>query len=170
MRILLAIGLLCVTSVVGAQQAQNICQTDERFSQFDFWLGYWRVTDPSGNHVGDNRVEKVEGDCLIKEHWTNVQGQTGFSMNYFNPVSGVWRQVWVSAPGVEIDYEGGLNAEGAMVLEGTIDYFSAGNSAPFRGTWSLNEDGTVRQLFEQYDSSSEQWTIWFDGLYTRKEN
>lgn len=146
---------------------QNSCLDDPRFNQFDFWLGAWRVTDVNGVHVGDNRIEKTEAGCLITENWINVQGQTGFSMNYFNPMTEQWRQIWVSAPGVEIDYVGGLNESGAMQLEGTITYFGAGTSAPFRGTWTQNDNGTVRQLFEQFDDNSGEWQVWFDGLYTR---
>jgi hypothetical protein len=36
-----------------------------------------------------------------------------------------------------------------------------------RITWSANQDGTVRQLWESTGPNGE-WTVAFDGKYTRK--
>ncbi len=88
-------------------------------------------------------------------------------MNYYNPNNEKWRQVWV-APGYIIDIEGGLNEDGAMVLKGYISNFGQGER-PFRGTWTPNEDGTVRQFFEQMNTQAGRWDPWFDGLYRRKD-
>jgi hypothetical protein len=30
------------------------------------------------------------------ENWTGAQGGTGTSLNFYSPVAGLWRQVWVS--------------------------------------------------------------------------
>ena len=49
-----------------------------------------------------------------KSAWTSIQGGTGSSMNYFDPVERQWRQLWV-AGGYSIDYTGGLNETGSMV-------------------------------------------------------
>lgn len=38
----------------------------------------------------------------------------------------------------------------------------------FRGTWTPNEDGSVRQFFVQQDTDGGVWKTWFDGLYIRK--
>ncbi len=74
------------------------------------------------------------------------------------------------ANGYSIDYTGGLNAAGEMVLTGEIHGYRAARSSPFRGTWSLNADGSVRQFFEQYDAEEEAWKVWFDGKYVPKES
>lgn len=148
-------------------QVKNSCQSDPHFRDFDFWLGHWSVkTNQNGQAAGKNIIKKSEADCLITEQWTNTQGGTGFSINYYNPASKLWRQVWVSAPGVEIDYTGGLNKDGQMVLTGTITTYQTGQINPFRGTWTPNADGTVRQLFEQ-QAIDGTWSVWFDGIYTR---
>ena len=55
-----------------------------------------------------------------------------------------------------------------MVMEGSIHYYKAGKRQPFRGTWTPNADGSVRQLFEQQDPETGEWAVWFDGLYLRE--
>ena len=48
-----------------------------------------------------------------------------------------------------------------------IVYYNTGKSQAFRGTWTPNADGSVRQFFEQQTPDSQEWTVWFDGLYVR---
>ena len=89
-------------------------------------------------------------------------------MNYYDNVTGRWRQLWV-ATNYSIDIEGGLNESGAMVLVGELHNYRPAQSVPFRGTWTPQPDGDVRQLFEQQDPDSGEWSVWFDGRYTRSE-
>lgn len=56
---------------------------------------------------------------------------------------------------------------GCMLLEGSI-YNFAGAVWNFRGTWTPNADGSVRQFFEQFNHDSEVWEPWIDGRYVRK--
>ncbi len=65
--------------------------------------------------------------------------------------------------------EGGLTESGSMKLEGEITYIASKLQADFTGEWSLNEDGTVTQHFEQYDAEKDEWTVWFTGIYTKIE-
>ena len=145
------------------------CESGEHFNDFDFWVGEWNVytNDEKRTLQGTNSVTKHHKNCLIMENWTNVQGGTGSSMNYYDAVEDQWRQLWV-AGGYSIDYTGGLDSSGAMVLNGKINYYQSGQSPAFRGTFSLNEDGSVRQFFEQQDPESKAWAVWFDGLYVRR--
>jgi len=147
--------------------AQNVgCTYDAKFSEFDFWVGDWQVySNVTGTLAGTNSIRKLEQGCLLQESWQGAGGSTGTSINYYNPVQDVWRQVWVSAGLYVIDIQGALE-EGAMVLTGTIDTYN-GVSTPFRGTWTANADGTVRQLFEQLNSQTQAWDVWFDGRYER---
>ena len=55
-----------------------------------------------------------------------------------------------------------------MVLEGEL-IGPQGGSQPFRGTWTPNGDGSVRQLFEISADSGATWSTWFDGRYVRTE-
>ena len=142
------------------------CTSDPHFRDFDFWLGEWQVTNrANGNLAGTNTIISIEANCALEERWTGARGSTGMSINYYNSVSGQWRQVWVTGGAYSIDIVGGLNEEGAMVLEGTIYYYRSGERNPFRGTWTPNPDGSVRQYFQQADPESGEWSDWFDGLY-----
>ena len=169
-------GLLMATSPASAQQVPaqpheaapppGVCESDDRFNQFDFWLGTWRVTSRAdGSFQGTNRITKAQKNCLIHEHCTSKAGGTGSSVNYFNPNNGKWRQVWVSN-GYSLDITGNY-MDDAMVLTGQIDYYKTGKSFPFKGTWSREKDGTVRQLFHQHDPETDRWVVWFDGSYSR---
>lgn len=167
-----AIAALVIST--GAAVAQDEappppCQ-DEVYRAFDFWLGEWEVfgRTPEGKEVksGDNSITVEENGCLIVERWTDVQGGTGQSYNFYDPGMKKWRQVWVSGFGT-IDYAGGLNEDGEMVLEGDISY-RGGSTEKFKGIWTLRDDETVRQHFEQFDAAKEEWVGWYTGIYKRK--
>lgn len=166
-----SLATLLLAPLASAQQESQTpppppCSQDDNFRAFDFWLGTWEVTPWAGGAVaGKNTIRSEEGGCVLTEHWTNVQGGTGQSINYYNPNTGKWRQVWV-AGGYAIDIEGGLK-EGAMALEGTIYYYAQKNSIPFKGTWTPQEDGSVRQHFEQFNAENKEWATWFDGRYVK---
>lgn len=166
---------LAMTTVsLGAQpsdQSPHPCSQETGFADFDFWLGVWDVKTANGQVAGTNRIEKVESDCLILEFWEGAQGSTGRSINYYNPFSRQWRQVWISGAsnGYLIDISGGI-VDGSMILQGKISYYAAGSELPFRGTWTPLEDGRVRQFFEQSNDGGESWQSWFEGFYSRQDD
>jgi hypothetical protein len=163
-------GFEAFDELIAAMSVQAYpCEHDERFSEFDFWLGEWEVRDAAGNYAGRNRIEKVERGCLLTETWTGASGSTGFSINYVDMADGKWVQIWSAAGGTQINYRGGLTADG-MRLVGNIQGVGGGASAPFRGLWALLPDGRVRQFFEQSNDGGETWTTWFDGYYTRLDS
>ncbi len=150
-----------------AQQArQNPCAAEE-YRAFDFWTGDWDVFNLEGKKAGENSITIEEYGCLLVERWTGADGTSGQSYNFYDPGMKKFRQVWVSI-GATIDYAGGLNEDGEMVLEGDIVYHN-GNTSPFMGTWTLQEDGSVRQYFQQYNAKTEKWDDWFTGIYRKKE-
>jgi len=161
-----ALAAVAAAPAFAQGQAQTPPCQEKIFHDFDFWIGDWEVFDPQGAKAGENAITREEYGCLLLERWTSAQGTTGQSYNFVDHITGKWRQVWVSA-GATIDYAGGLNDKGQMVLEGTIGY-PTGVKAPFRGTWTPNEDGTVTQSFQQFDPEKKQWNDWFTGLYRRK--
>lgn len=151
-----------------ASLAQQTGCTEAEFRAFDFWLGDWEVTDSvTGNVAGNNSIKTMEGGCMLLESWVGAGGGTGTSVNYYNPVEQQWRQLWISQGRYSIDISGGMVGD-AMQLVGHIYPFT-GAAARFRGTWTPNADGSVRQFFEQYNEESSSWDVWFDGLYVRKE-
>ena len=141
------------------------CSADV-FRQFDFWVGEWEVFTTDEQKAGDNVITVEENGCLLVERWTSAQGGTGQSYNYVDLATNKWRQVWVSAGGT-IDYSGGLDENGAMALKGEIAY-PGGTTAPFQGVWTLQDDGSVRQHFLQYNAETEEWDDWFIGIYKPK--
>jgi hypothetical protein len=147
-------------------QAPSICQTVDAFNDFDFWVGNWQVIDNNTTKFsGSNSVVKVVQNCMVLENWVDASGSTGKSINYFNPITNKWRQVWIGSSGYLIDIEGGL-IDGAMVLEGTISTFGNHKEYPFKGTWRKLERGKVQQVFHQFDPLKQEWVVWFDGTYT----
>lgn len=166
---LAAVASFIAAASVQAQQAAGVpktCATEPEYSQFDFWLGTWDV------YVGDqkagvNTITKEEGGCLVLEKWTDVNGGTGQSYNYYNPETEKWRQVWVSQI-MSIDYEGGLTEDGSMELVGDITYFHNGKTLRFLGRWTLQDDGSVRQYFEQLDEKTGEMAPIFTGIYQRR--
>ncbi|MEO1475470.1 MAG: hypothetical protein AAFS13_03735 [Pseudomonadota bacterium] len=138
------------------------------YSDFDFWLGTWEVTNQDGVVQGQNTITKEEYGCLVLERWTSANGGTGQSYNYVDPLSGKWRQVWVSAFS-NIDYEGGKTEAGGIRLEGEITQRD-GSQYPFVGEWIPRDDGTVLQIFHQYNPETKSWDEWFAGIYTRLED
>lgn len=170
-----AAGLIAVAGLAAAPAVPAMAQpapppgcVEDVHDDFDFWVGEWNVYAPDGGpYQGHNSIVKTHGGCLIAEHWQGARGSAGDSMNFYDPLIAAWRQVWVSR-GAFIDYTGGLDETGAMVLEGEIFYPGRGTRAPFRGTWTLLEDGTVRQHFQQQDAEG-NWADWFVGIYVREE-
>jgi hypothetical protein len=167
-----ALTLLALTpcSLVGqVQESSAICQDDPAFRAFDFWIGEWDVyNNANGNLAGRNRIEAQESGCVLVERWTSASGGTGMSVNYYDAVTEQWRQVWI-ANGYYIDIEGGVDESGSMVLVGEIHTYARKQALPFRGTWTPNADGTVRQFFEQQDPATGAWQVWFDGRYEPRE-
>jgi hypothetical protein len=149
-----------------AAPAPAPCQAGGRYADFDFWVGEWDVLTPDGQQAGTNSIEKAERGCLLVERWTGAGGSTGTSVNFYDPARVRWRQLWVSPSGGLIEIEGGLR-DGSMVLEGELIQRD-GTRQPFRGTWTPNDDGSVRQHFETSADGSDSWATWFDGNYVRR--
>lgn len=163
---------LAGSGAVLAQQEPPGCHDVPGARDFDFWVGEWNVYSAAdGEFGGTNRISKRSNGCLILEEWTSVTGGDGTSMNYLDPTTGQWRQIWMGSNNY-IDYSGGLNDDGDMVLEGEITYFgeNGSRSFPFRGVWTPNEDGSVTQHFTQYDADNDVWNDWFVGRYVRQED
>lgn len=158
---LLILFLLLATAAV-AQQSSPCGQPEA--SQFDFWLGTWDV-HANGNLVGRNVIAKAHGGCTVREEYHATQGAfEGSSFNWYDPANEVWHQVWVDNSGTRLDLIGGLE-NGSMVMSGMRAL--NGQSVADRITWTPNDDGTVRQVWDQTSDGGETWKTVFDGLYMK---
>jgi len=140
------------------------CEGIAAARDFDFWVGTWEVRLEDGTLVGHNTISRRDGGCTILESWSGAGGSSGTSINYYQPSRDQWRQIWTGSNGTLIDISGGLN-DGVMQLEGTIEYVAQDRIEAFRGTWTLLEDGRVRQHFEEFSLVAQDWQAWFDGYY-----
>mgnify|MGYP001547398145 FL=1 len=171
MKTLISIVLLSSLFVAGSVCAQAPapqfpCEEDERFSQFNFWVGQWEVHLADGTFQGTNSITSDYRNCVLVEDYATPTGFVGMSINYLDHQAGEWVQIWSDGSGSKINIRGGLTDDG-MRLVGTIHYIGNDTTLPFRGTWTPLEDGRVRQFFEQYNEQTETWDTWFEGFYTR---
>lgn len=158
-----------IAAPASAQQGQAPPTCDsEQHRQFDYWVGDWEVFNPQGQKVGENNVTLIQNDCVVHEDWHGAGGGTGESFNIYDRTRDVWHQTWVSGVGVLLVLEGGLNDDGAMVLQGE----SITRQGPVRDriTWSKEGDGRVRQLWERSSDGGATWTVVFNGMYVRKDS
>ncbi len=163
MRSILA-ALMMLPIVGGAEQASApkpppCSQPAAR--AFDFWLGRWEVFDPQGKKAGDSHIQAVLSGCVVQEHW---RGRGNFEGMSFNSVDaqGRWMQHWVD------NQSGRLNLVGAVQGTSMVLASLPGAATPSkidRITWTPQEGGTVRQLWEQSGDAGATWRTLFDGQY-----
>lgn len=159
----IALSLLMFATV--SQAAPPAACSSPEHRQFDFWIGDWRVTVPDGKLAGLNRVTAEYGGCVIHEHYATGKGYSGESLNTYDPARKMWHQTWVDDTGLLLVLEGRWTGK-SMVLEGHAPD-AKGAQVKQRITWTPNDDGSVRQLWETTDEKG-AWTVAFDGRYTKK--
>lgn len=161
--------LALVIAVQAHAQAQPTaaCQT-ESHRQFDFWIGEWTVTNPNGKVAGQNTIKAVENGCVLQENWRSATSPfTGRSFNYYNQSAQQWEQLWLDNQGGSLKLAGQRRGN-QMILQSQPTANPAGVEQVQRITWTLNEDHSVRQLWEVL-VDGEVSSVAFDGLYTKSE-
>lgn len=137
--------------------------------QFDFWLGEWEAFQPNGKKAGDNHLILMQDSCVLQESWTSAGGNvTGTSYNYYDASTQKWYQVWIDNQGGSLRLSGGMQ-DGNMVLQSEEVPGPQGKPILNRITWTPNDDGSVRQLWEVSADQGATWKTSFDGTYRVKE-
>lgn len=137
--------------------------------QFDFWIGHWEVFGPAGRKAGENRIAPILGGCVLQEDWSGTGNLNGRSLNLYDRDSGRWHQSWVDSSGGRLELSGGLDERGRMVMsQRAPDPKRPGAALLQRITWSRNDDGSVRQLWESSGDDGASWSTIFDGRYVRR--
>lgn len=139
------------------------CAKEHR--QFDFWVGEWDVT-AQGQKVAVSKITLIEGGCIVLEQYTQRDGYSGQSFNYYNPALGKWRQVWVDSGGNMSEF-GGEYKDGAMRYEGVSYPLSQARVLRRMIIFNLARD-EVRQLSYRSTDDGRTWHVNYDFLYVRK--
>jgi tetratricopeptide (TPR) repeat protein len=145
-----------------AEEKSHPCEHDAHYRAFDFWVGDWDVFQGT-QQVGHNRIEKILDGCALQENWTSGYGNTGRSLNYFDPASGKWKQNWVDDGGGVVWYEGEVR-DGAMHFHGE-NVQADGKKSLARVVLSPLPDGTVHHVIERSDDGGKTWSKGFDAIY-----
>ena len=159
----------CLQNLLCQDNNETINTNEKPYSDFDFVVGSWDFYTPDGTKIGEQLYTKREDGHLILEEWQLSSGETGLGMSFVDPKTGLWRQVWMS-PMYHIDYSGGLDENGAMVLEGTLYPNNGNKSSPIRGIWSKQPDGSIQQDFYVFEDKSKKWNVLFSGYTLPKNN
>jgi hypothetical protein len=134
-------------------------------SEFDFWVGDWDVTLADGKPAGTNHIERILADCVVFENWQSASSPfAGKSFNTYDPLTGMWSQVWVDTGGSTIHFQGKRSGN-VMAMTGAQK--NATGTMHFEMSYTANDDGTVRQLWRQ-SQDGKKWAVIFDGLYRRR--
>jgi len=161
--IIMALLLNCFIAIAQTESCP-CCTADHK--AFDFWLGSWEVTNTDGTAAGENTIVKEQNGCVLKENWTSASpGFTGTSTNYFNLRTKQWEQLWVDNTGNNLKLKGKREGN-QMILSSDAYKRPDGKLYINRISWTLNEDGTVRQLWEVLQNDVVV-NIAFDGLYRK---
>lgn len=157
--------LLCCSNG-NAQNNDNCNCCTEKHAEFDFWIGSWEVTNPKGDIAGTNIIDKIQGNCILRENWTSARGNfTGTSNNFYNSKTKQWEQIWIDNQGGSLHLKGNRSGD-QMILKTDEALNKDGKLFYHRVTWTLNADGSVRQYWETI-TNNKDITVAFDGLYKK---
>ena len=160
-------GPTTAESIAAPPSAPRFCDSPEH-RQFDFWLGEWDVSS-NGQAAGTNRIVSIHNGCALQENWQGASagGISGTSFNLYDRARGQWHQTWVDSSGNLLQLDGTWR-DGAMIMQGERPTPDGRGTALHRISWTPNDDGTVRQLWQASQDNGASWSVVFDGLYRRK--
>jgi len=156
--------------VAEAQITAVPCDSVPGFHALDFWVGQWEVVDSTRQrHFGRNRIEKVLDGCAVTETWMADGGGDGMSLFYYNALTDVWKQVWVTENATR---PGGLKEkrlvarfeDGSIRFQGELPRQDGGTYLD-RTTLTPLPDGAVRQHIEISVDGGATWRTTFDAHY-----
>ena len=82
-----------ILSLVSYAQNETVC-SGEKYTEFDFWEGNWNVYDQNENLIGENKLVKMQDNCVLQENWISTTSKNkGTSYNYYDKNDGKWHQI-----------------------------------------------------------------------------
>src|ERR1700730_17208984 len=147
------------------------CMADPHNREFDFWVGEWNAfVTGTNNLAGYSSIQKASGDCMILENWTSARVPfNGKSMNFIDPVTNKWEQVWVGSDGRGNHVGRFINGEyKENVMRFEFETPDA-QGKKLMGRFSFFNEGPqqVRQLNETSADGGKTWTTVYDFTYKR---
>lgn len=151
--------------VDGGRGSSGCPRTIVRAVRTTLWLlphatANWDAYDSAGKLLGHNRVEKAHGGCVLIEHWSGVEGESGTSLNIYDANRKVWNETWASSHGTLLSIEGGMRGK-QMVMIGT-HVQDDGRVALHRNIWTPLPDG-VHQVWDYSLDGGQTWIVNYDG-------
>lgn len=158
-----------------ASSAKMPCMENKQNREFDFWVGDWDVyARGTEKKVGDSKIEIASGGCMILENWvaTGPVEHNGKSMNYVNPQTGKWEQLWIGSGGINVNnpqkFVNGVYTDNAM----RFDFEQTDRQGKKQiGRFIFYNEGPdqVRQFNEVSSDNGKTWTTVYDFTYKRKK-
>jgi hypothetical protein len=128
----------------------------------NFWVGSWDCYAPDGTLAGRNTLAASNHGLFISESWTNAQGQSGASVNYYDIQRGVWRQIWLD-PANQLVMDAVPTTPGELLFEG--ENFGRDGAVTYRRMLVTSlSGGRVLQHGMQSDDR-ETWTTSYRLIY-----
>jgi len=159
-----AFALLLALSAASAA-AFAACDGPEH-RRFDFWIGDWDVTD-NGKVIAASRIERIADGCAILENYTQADGYSGKSINFYDASLKRWRQTWADSRGNASEWSGEWR-EGAMRFDGEA-HRGDGMKVTRNMTFTPLPDGNVRQASDLSRDGGKTWLPGYDFVYVRKK-
>lgn len=164
MKVCLIIFLLILSSTTHAQDKQDCACCSAEHGAFDFWIGDWSVTNKDGSDAGRNTITRLQDNCVLQENWISATpGYTGTSYNFYHVEKKHWQQLWLDNQGGSLELHGQRVGQ-QMILRSSDATNKDGKTFYHQITWTANDDGSVRQLWETFTEGAET-VVAFDGLY-----
>lgn len=157
----------------GAKRKIQIATTPCKFvdvmpeaRQFDFWVGDWDVFNAQGTQSGTSKIERILGDCVILENWTDRLGSQGKSFNKYNRDKKQWEQFWVDEQGSTTYFWGKLEGKD-MVFHAEAPQPDGKMGQRKLIFYNLGPD-KIRQFSQVTTDGGKTWATEYDLTYIRR--
>jgi len=138
------------------------CESNPNHAKLDFWIGNWDVI-VGGVKRAESEISRPKGSCMLYENYSTLGDFKGQSFNFYDQALEAYHQIWIDYQAKRTDYYEVEAKEGYLLME-----TDSSSSPRLRMSYTLIEDGNVRQVMEQFDSSKSKWNSIFNGLYRRR--
>ena len=135
-------------------------------SDFDFWLGEWRVTWDEGRARGRNSIAREYGGNVVYERFDGRPGidLVGMSVSVYREAVDRWFQTWVDDSGNYFALHGGME-DGEMVLLGELS--GPRGRVSLRMRFSDIEDDRFTWRWESSKDDGATWEPLWELAYER---